>query len=318
MTTAEIRAGLEQPAENCYRLQLDSGSSLRARDPRLVGPGVLAVRPVLPEVELDGGIWGISQYRFLMPEAVYELEALPEAQCRNTRVRKKSQLRQIKPAAASPPWLTPPYGLMGLAALAGIMFLAYVPVFLVRASLHHGFHAWGAALAIALPLAAMEAGVAGWALWRREIYRRLSDWSWRAGRLALAFVAGLGFTAIFLWAERLRYGAGVLTPSPAALAGGAGFIWLTLGALAAAELLQRGVILPSLLAYLPPWPAMLLGAMAAALLQGQFWAALPLQFAACIVYRKFGHSWPAALMFRLANNILFLALVLHPWGLFRH
>ncbi len=318
MTTAEIRAGLEQPAENCYRLQLDSSASLRVRDPRIVGPKVLAVRPVLPEVALDSGIWGISQYRFLMPEAVRNLEALPETQCRDTRGKKNSPQRQARPAAASPPWLPAPYGLMGLAALAGIMFLAYVPVFVVRANLHHGFHAWSAALAIALPLSAMEAGVAGWALWRRDIYRRLSDWSWPPVRRGLAFLAGSGFTAIFLWAERLRFGAGVLTPSPAALAGGAGFIWLTLGAMAAAELLQRGVILPSLLAYLPPWPAMLLGAMAAALLQGQFWAALPLQFATCIVYRKFGHCWPAALMFRLANNILFLAFVLHPWGLFRH
>lgn len=318
MTIAELRAGLEEPAENCYCLQLDTGASLRVRDPRMAGPEVLAVRPVMPDAELENGIWGISQYRFLMPEAVRTLETLPEAQCRNTIARKKSQFRQAKPAAVSPPWLIPPYGLMGLAALAGIMFLAYVPVFLVRTRLQHGFDAWSAALAIVLPLAAMEAGVAGWTLWRKEIYRRLTDWSWRPVRLGLAFVAGLGFTAIFLWAERLRYGAGVLTPPPAALAGGAGFIWLTLGAMAAAELLQRGVILPSLLAYLPPWPAMLLGAMAAALLQGQFWAALPLQFAACIVYRKFGHSWPAALIFRLANNILFLALVLHPAGLLRH
>jgi membrane protease YdiL (CAAX protease family) len=308
MTSQQLHAALEEPAENCYQLDLGLGVRLRALDPKLVGPHVLALRPQLPEAPLEEGIWGIRQYRFLPPEAVRAIESLPAAQCaRLATVRRGKAVRAA--ASDSLPWLRPPYGVMGLAALAGILFLSYLPVAVLRAHLHR-FTPWSAALAITVPLMLLQAGVAGWSLARRGIYRRLSDWRWRPGIAALAFVAGMGFTAIFLWAEHLRYGAGVLNPSPSATSGGAGFVLLTLAAMVSAELLQRGIILPSLLAYLPPWPALLLGAMAAALLQGQFWAALPLQFAACIVYRKFGHNWPASLAFRLANNLLYLALVL--------
>lgn len=299
----ELSTALARHPAGCFRLTFTGGARHRVRDLRRVNK--VAAFLFVDEVEPHPGIWGITATRFAAVEAIAALDPLEEAECQPSR---RAGAPSGCSAAATAPLLVPPYGLFGLAALALLLFAVELSVFslagpLLRASGGH----WMRALLQLAPLPLAEALAAAWAFRRRPVYLRLNRFRPRWRVLALAAATGVAFT---LALQLVTQGVSAPVRSPLLVRYGVAAIIINLFAILPNELLERGVLLSSLLAFMPAWPAMLLGAEAVALLRGSPLGALPLQFAAAIVYRKAGNSLPAAIAFRVANDLTFLALPL--------
>ena len=306
-----LNAALETHPEGCFRLTFADGARRRVRELRLAGDA--ASFQLVEEVEINPGIWGISATRFAAMESIAAAEPLSEAQCRPAAKPKSAGAgRQSGEKPALPAgFLTPPYGLFGLAALALFLFAAGLISFLLAPALLRHFHGRGLRAALALapyPIAAALA--AAWAFRRRRVYRLINRFRFDPRTLLLAFLTGVGFT---LALQLVQHGFHPPQASPTLAKFGIAAVVIQLAAIAPDELLERGVLLASLLAYMPAWPAMLLGAEAAALLHASPFGALPLELAAAIVYRKAGNSAPASAAFHAANaaTVLMLPLLLH-------
>ncbi len=304
MRFSDLKAAWQAHPAGCFRLTFAGGARRRARELRLVG-GVAAFQ-LVDEVEANPGIWGISSTRFSTPGAITQAEPLAEAECR-TVARPAGMARKRKAPISAPYLLAPPYGLFGLAALSLLLFAVELAAFsLAHGTLSRASGGWAkAGLQMAsYPVAAALA--AAWALRRRPAYRLLNRFQPQWQSIGLAFAVGVGFT---LALQLVQHGWQAPARSTLLARFGAAAMVIQLAAIVPNELLERGVLQASLLAYMPPWPAMLLGAEAVALLHGNPLGALPLELAAAIVYRKAGNSLPAAAAFHAANYLTFLALL---------